>query len=49
MLTHSENTSVAADCCWKGSLRSQATPTKNGLIIKAEVVRVTVSSLRTRQ
>lgn len=48
MLTHNENTSVAADCYWKGSLRSQATPTeKNGLIIKAEVVRATVSRLRT--
>lgn len=49
MLTHTENTSVVADCCWKVSLKSQATPTENGLVIKAEVVRATVSSLITHQ
>lgn len=30
-------------------LKSQATPTENGLIIKAVVVRATVSSLRIHQ
>lgn len=43
MLTHTENTST------NSSLNSQATPTENGFINKAEIIRNTVSSLRTYQ